>query len=344
MRLAVRAAVALVVLAALAGGAYAAYWFAAASKMQESLQQWAAAPGSGTTVTLDELTISGFPNQLIANVPHIEVLRSGDALALAYAADDVRLVRPLRGGNVVVSVRGSQTIRYRDGANVRVLQIKTDATTLEVRNGDDGTFSGFGLALSGLTLERPDLAPLTLRRLLLQMTKGSGLGNFVPERTRFTVRIDGLVMPEYRRGPLGDTVELFSTNAVLNKGIDSANLPAALTSWREAGGYLTLLETVLKWGSLDMQGQGSGVLKLDDQMRPAGGLNVQLRDYLTTVDAFHAARRLSDEARAAVQQLVGFLSTRGAGGRVGLPLEITNGEIVVGPARLGTVSPILPAP
>ena len=272
------------------------------------------------------------------------MLFRSDALGLGYSGDDVRLARPLQGGNIVVSVRGAQSVRYRDGTVARALSVKTDSTTLEVRTGDDGSFSGFGLVLAGLALERPDLAPLTMRRMLLQMTKGSGLGTFVPERTRFTLRIDNLVMPEYRRGPLGDTIELVSTNAVVNKGIDSADVAAALAKWRDAGGYLTLLETMLKWGSLDMQGQGSGVLKLDDQMRPAGGLNVQLRDYLTTVDAFHAARRLSDEARAAVQQLVGFLSTRGAGGRIGLPLEITNGEIIVGPAKLGTVSPVLPTP
>lgn len=343
MRFAVRAAIALVVLLVLAGGAYAAYWFAAASTMRGAVTAWAAAPGDGTTVRIADIAISGFPTQLVADIPRIEVQRS-DALGLTYIGENVRVMRPLRGGDVVVSVRGPQTVSYRDGTETRTLRAKADLASLELRSGDDGAFSGFNLILGNLTVERPDLAPLTARRIQVQMGKGSGLGNFIPERSRFTVRIENMVMPEHRRGPLGDTIEQFATNAALTKGIDSANLPVSLAAWRDTGGYLTLVETVLKWGSLDLQGQGSGVLKLDDQMRPAGGLNVQLRDYLLTVDAFHAARRLSDEARAAVQQLVGFLSTRGADGRVGLPLEIVNGEIIVGPAKLGTVSPILPGP
>lgn len=344
MRFAVRAAVALVVLLVLAGGAYAGYWFVAASTLRGAVNAWVAAPGEGTTARVGDIAVSGFPTQLVADVARLEVQRSGDTLGLTYVGENIRIVRALRGGDVVVSVRGPQTVSYRAGAEVHTLRARADVATLELRTGDDGAFSGFGLTLGNLTLERPDLAPLTARRIQVQMGKGSGPGNFVPERSRFTVRVENMVMPEYRRGPLGDTIEQFATNASLNKGIDSANLPVSLAAWRDAGGYLTLVETVLKWGSLDLQGQGTGVLKLDAQMRPAGGLNVQLRDYLLTVDAFHAARRLSDEARAAVQQLVGFLSTRGAGGRVGLPLEIINGEIVVGPAKLGTVGPILPKP
>ena len=133
MRFAIRAAIALVVLAVLAGGAYAAYWFAAANKMQSALAEWAAAPGPGTTVTMGDVTVSGFPTQLIATVPHIEVARSGDALGLGYSGDDVRLARPLQGGNIVVSVRGAQSVRYRDGTVARALSVKTDSTTLEVR-------------------------------------------------------------------------------------------------------------------------------------------------------------------------------------------------------------------
>ncbi len=342
MRFAARAAMALVILLVLAGGAYAAYWFAAASAMRGAVTAWAAAAREGTTARIGDIAVSGFPTRLVADIPRLEVLRSGDALGLTYFGENVRIARPLRGGDVVVSVRGPQTVSYRAGAEVRTLRAKADVTTLELRTGDDGAFSGFGLTLGNLTLERPDLAPLTARRIQVQMGKGSGLGDFLPERSRFSVRIEAMVMPEHRRGPLGNTIEQFVTNAVLNKGIDGTNLPVSLAAWRDAGGYLTLMETVLKWGSLDLQGQGSGVLKLDAQMRPAGSLNVQLRDYLLTVDAFHAARRLSDEARAAVQQVVGFLATRGAGGRIGLPLEIVNGEIVVGPAKLGTVGPILP--
>lgn len=340
MRFAVRALVALVVLAVLAAGGYTAFWYAAAGTMRDAIAGWAAAPGAGTTATLGDIAISGFPSRLVADIPGVEVRRTSGALVLTYTAEGARIVHPLRGGSTSVSIRGLQTINVRAGTAAQTLRAKTDATNVQIETDEDGAFAGFNLVVTNLTLERPDLAPLTTRRMQLQMRKGSGAGTFLTDRSRFALRIEALAMPEYRRGPLGDTVELFSTNAVLTKGIDGTDVRTALTAWRDAGGYLTLLDTQLKWGSLDLQGQGSGVLKLDGQMRPAGGMNVQLRDYLTTIDAFHAARRLSDQARAAVQQMVGFF---GGGGRIGLPLEIVNGEIVVGPATLGTVDPILPA-
>ena len=342
MRFLIRATIALVVLAVLAGAGWAATWFVAANRMESTLAEWAREPAAGTTATLGDVTVSGFPTRLIADIARIEVKQIDDPLGLTYTAGNLRATRALTGGNVALFVRGPQSISYRADGEVRTLNVKADAFALDLRNGEDGAFAGFGLTAGNITVERPDAAPMTIRRLTLQMGMGTGPGALIPERSRFALRIDNLVLPEYRRGPLGDTIEVFSTNAQLVKGIDSLSLATALPAWRDAGGYLALVETLMKWGSLDLQGQGSGVLKLDEQLRPAGGMTVQLRDYLLTVDAFHAARRLSDEARAAVQQLVSFLSTRGAGGRIGLMMEITNGEVVVGPATLGTVGPVLP--
>lgn len=339
----VRVLVVVTALLVVVAGAYAAYWYVAAGQMRSAIADWASQSGD-LQVKVGEVAVSGFPDRLIATVASVEATRSQGSLPWAYRADGVRASRALTGGSTLVTVAGPQTLTYTADGQVHTVRARANSFALELRQTASGGFAGFGLLAARLTVERPVAQPMTIGRLSFNMGVGNGAPGAIPDKSRFAVRIEDLKLPEHRRGALGDTIEQLGFNAILNQPIAGFDLPASLARWRDADGYLTLTEVILKWGTLDMSGLGSGVLRLDAQFRPTGGLHAGLRDYLTTIDAFHAARRLSDEARAAVQQALGFLGARGAagGGRLGLPVEVRDGNVVVGPATLGTVKPVLP--
>ena len=343
----VRVVLGLVVLAALAGAGYTAFWYMAAGQMRDAITTWGAG-NPDVQVRVGDVAVSGFPDRLIANVGGVEVTRTQGALPWTYRAASLRVSRPLRGDTTVVSVSGPQTLTYTTGGTAssqpQTARAVADLRAVELRTDEDGAFAGFSLSLAGLRVERPVAQPFTLRRMNFSMGVGSGIPGAINDRSRFSMRAENLTLPEYRRGPLGDTIEQLTFNAIWTQPLASFDLPVSLARWRDANGYVTFTEFALKWGTLDMTNLGTGVLKLDKEMRPAGGMNAGLVGYELTVDAFHAARRLSDEARAAVQAAMTFLGQRrvGQGGRLGLPLDITDGKISVGPATLGEVRPILP--
>ena len=339
----VRVVLGLVVLAALAGAGYTAFWYVAAGKMRDAIAAW----GAGSTdvqVRVGDVAVTGFPDRLIANVGGVEVVRTQGALPWTYRAESLRVSRPLRGDTTVVSISGPQTLTYTADGQLQTVRALADLLAVELRTDEDGAFAGFGLSLAGLKVERPVAQPFTVRRLSFNMGVGSGLPGVINDRSRFSLRAENVVLPEHRRGALGDTIEQLTFNAIWSQPLTSFDLPVSLARWRDANGYVTFTEVALKWGTLDMTNLGSGVLKLDQELRPTGGMNAGLIGYQITVDAFHAARRLTDEARAAVQAAMTFLGQRvaGQGGRLGLPLDITDGKISVGPATLGEVSPVLP--
>ena len=343
MKFFLRLVAAVVVLAILAGAGYAGYWYLAAGKTREAIEAWAASNTTDPAVRIGAVTVSGFPNRVVAVIDSIEVSRPGGSLPWQYKAENVRLARALSGTTTTINVLGPQTLTYTAGGQQQVARATAGLFALELRSDDDGKFTGFGLAVGDLKMDRPNAPQLSAKRVNIQFGQGSGLPGVLNDRSRMTFRFDGLTLPEHRRGALGDTLDQLSFNAQLTQPLKNLDLPVSLAQWRDAGGYVTFTDVVVKWGTLDLVSFGSGVLRLDEQYRPKGGMNAGVANYLQAIDAFHAARKLSEEARAAANAAVNFLGQRAATtGRIGLMMDIDNGNVAVGPATLGTVGPVLP--
>lgn len=337
----VRTLIVLVLLVGAGAAGYVSFWYVAAGQMKSAIAEWAAETDASAQVRIGSIAMSGFPAKLIATADRIEVRHPQGRLPWAYSAENLRAARALTGGPTIINVLGPQTFSYTADGETQTVRAQADFLSLELREREEGGVGGLGLSIAGLRMERPGLQPLTARRITVQIGLGSGAGT-LPARSRFTLRAENLTMPEHRRGALGDTIEILSFNTEIRQPILGWDLPVSLAQWRDADGYVVLSDVVLKWGTLDLISLSTGVLRIDKEFRPAGAMNTQLSNYLVTVDAFHAARKLSDEARAAVQAAIGFLSARGGPQRIGLPMEIHDGQIVIGPATLGTVKPILP--
>lgn len=334
---------ALVALAVLGGASYAGYWYVAAGKVRATIEAWAADPSADQKVSLGAVAVSGFPDRLIATISSIGISRPNGALPWQYTAENLRLTRGLGGDTTTIRIFGPQTLTYTADGKSQTAKAQARQFQVELRTDADGAFTGFALGLTDFALERPEAGPLSIARASVQMAKGSGAAGIINDKTRFAVQVDGLKMPEYRRGALGDTIEQLVFNAAVTQPLASLDLPITLAKWRDSNGYVTVTNVTMRWGTLDMTGLSSGVLRIDQQMRVKGGMSVGVANYMLVIDAFHAARKLNQEARAAAQAAINFLGGRGANTRIGLQLEIDEGNVNVGPATLGTVGPIIPA-
>jgi hypothetical protein len=115
----------------------------------------------------------------------------------------------------------------------------------------------------------------------------------------------------------------------------SGSLAQAAAKWRDDGGMLELDHLSLRWG--DMAVTASGTLALDRDLQPIGGFSGGVAGFdqlLTTLVA--AGRVKASDARIARLALA-MLARAGPDGRPEIPtsLSIQNGEMFLGPAKLG---------
>ena len=343
MRWLVRVGIALVALVAVVAAASAGIWFYAAKSAEAQVREWAQAQRAhGYQVTISDMTTTGFPRTVTMALRGVAIAKADDIVPWSWSADGIVANRAVFGSpSLLVMVLGNQTLTYRtDGAD-QTTRIQARRFSLDVRPASEKTPAQMAIDVSGLTLARPgDLPPITAKVATIRVTRADGEA-VVPEGTRVTIRLDTLVIPENRRGPLGDTIDVFNTDFTVQRPIETLALPAALDRWRQSKGYLNVRQSEIRWGTLNMT--FSGAIGVDDHYRPSGYLNSTLKDFGQTIDAFFAAGRIDAKARADISTMLNFIQGRGVGvGGLGLPMDLAEGNVTVGALTLGTLPALLP--
>ena len=328
----------------LGAGGYSAAWLVTARAAEAAVAEWAdARRADGYAVVVGHLSVGGFPTEIVVDIREIELAGSDGPLPWRWRIE--RVVGEGRFGNpaATVLVLGPQRLTYTAAGEERVLRATASRFAVDVRWAEHRIDSVYA-DIRGLTVERSEQEPLTARRIQVRAAPGDGPG-LVPDDTRFAVSFDTLVLPEHRRGPLGDTLAMLRAEGRVRGALLLAHdLPGTLADWRERGGLVALASSEVRWGTLDMRSAG-GLFRLDEGFRPAGGFDAQVRGYLITIDAFHAAGLLSQEAMDDIRSLLAFLRDQGrggGGGAIGLPVRVQDGRVSVGRAELGGVPRLLP--
>ena len=109
----------------------------------------------------------------------------------------------------------------------------------------------------------------------------------------------------------------------------------AATAWRDSGGTLELDHLHLRWG--DMAITGSGTLALDSALQPVGGFSGGVSGFDQLLSALVATGRIKASDARIARLALAMLSKAGADGRpeIASSLTIQNGEMYLGPAKLG---------
>jgi hypothetical protein len=332
------------VISVLGGGGYAAYWFIAANAAQAAVANWVAArQAEGFEVATESVSVSGFPGRILVRINGLELAQPDHTLAWLWRTEALQIsVSPTNSRHLLMRIGGKTSLAYHSETGEAAIAIRARGMAVQVLLNDDRTLQSIALETASLSLtDGAGGEPTTARRIQIHATWGDGPG-VVPDATQFSVRFDSLLMPQHTRGPLGNTMEVFQANLELKGVISSTDLPVALAEWRDAEGAMIVQESQVRWGSLDMSGRGG--FTLDDQLRPKGSANVQIRGYAITIDAFHAAGRLDDEERKSIESITNFIGQRGPMANIGLKLRAEDGLVYVGPVSLGTVQPIIPLP
>ena len=135
--------------------------------------------------------------------------------------------------------------------------------------------------------------------------------------------------------PLRNPLDEIALAVALMGPVPTAPPRQAATAWRDAGGTLELERVALRWGTLAVT--GSGTMALDPEMQPIGAFSAAVEGYDELLSALVAAGRVRSNDAGLARMALGFLAKPGPGGRpqITAPFTIQNGQMLLGPVKLG---------
>jgi len=134
---------------------------------------------------------------------------------------------------------------------------------------------------------------------------------------------------------LGTAVAELGFGLSLKGSIPSGPLYQALSVWRDDGGTLGLDHFRLNWGGIGVT--GSGTFALDAGLQPIGAISAAVAGYDQLMNALVAAGKVKASDARVARFAMSMLAKVGPEGRpeISTSLTIQDGEMFLGPARLG---------
>jgi hypothetical protein len=328
-----RLGIAVAVFLLLAFGAYTAFWFYVAGRIDDGLGQWAdTMRAQNLDFAWRETRISGYPLAF-----RIEL---SDALLRETAA------RP--GGELRVPLLSASTAPWSfrtwrlvapSGLSATAGPPGAPVATLEAGAATGSVVLGEGHSMTlDLDLQAPVLdagVRVAARNAVLRLT--------VPEHPPQThaeptaaiglhlqdVTVPGLPAP--LDNPLDD-VELKTT---LMGPVPPGPPRAAAQAWRDAGGTLELDRLAIRAGALALS--GSGTMALDPQLQPEAAFSGTIEGADELLAALVQAGRLRANDAGLARLALAMLAKPGTNGRpqISTSFTIQDGQMRLGPVNLG---------
>ena len=314
---------------------YSAYWVFASFRLRAEIGDWMAMQESaGYAIEHDGLHVGGFPYRfrIRFDAPHITAPLSDGGWDAHFASVNANAV-PYDlshwilsfGGPVLLDEYvepGSALELNADDARISLVYNRTGETErvgAEFRNLEITTHAGTppGVRSVGQILmsgQVEDSDQLRLRIELHDVTAGDGILD------------EGVALAFGTTASLA-RIDLEVTQwAALARGADAL-------AWRDAGGLLNIAESQLDWGPVHVTGTGD--FTLDSQARPDGRLSLRITDPDTLADALVESGIVPQENERYLRYAA-MMAPRGPEG-VSLPFRIREGDIYLGPVRIGTI-------
>tara|TARA_R110000824_G_scaffold118960_2_gene271520 strand:+ start:137934 stop:139070 length:1137 start_codon:yes stop_codon:yes gene_type:complete len=341
--------------------AYTAYWFAVSGTFRDRIEAFAAESRGGDVLAeWTTLSMEGYPYRIAAafTAPHVTAPRTPENWSWTAAGLEAD-VMPYNLRHIVLKVDGEQILQYNDTRGPAPLRHTIHAKA-------EGTWASY-VAIKGVPFGR---LAIDVNKLVARHDGGTGLDptsqgeHLTAERLQLHVRpaedtnASGITLPGSYDfalqgnnvavsaiGPaqvLGTHIELFTMQARLRDVTDEKSAsPARLAkAWMRDGGRLTVSDLQIKWGPLDLWAQGN--LALDDEARPAGNLDAEIRDYPALVQALVNQGIIRAQDAKIAQVGLGLVAQMQGknDGAIAVPVVMKDGKLFLGPLVVARLDPL----
>jgi hypothetical protein len=145
--------------------------------------------------------------------------------------------------------------------------------------------------------------------------------------------LDGIELPAAAR--FGDAIDEVAVALTVKGPFAEGPLRRAAAAWRAAGGTVDLDRLHLQWGTLDAI--ASGTLALDRELQPEGALSGTVEGFDPVIGALVRAGLMPAKNAGIARLALMVLARAGPDGRprISTSLRIQDGQMFLGPARLG---------
>jgi hypothetical protein len=208
----------------------------------------------------------------------------------------------------------------------------------------------FGRGIEAIAAEVPGLRlagrdwgePLEVALLVLDW-RASAPARGAPESMSLSADAEGIVLPPDFAASLGRAVARLSATLRIARP-PNGPLAGAITRWRNDGGTLDVDAVRVRWGELDVTGEGT--LALDSEMRPLGAFTATVSGVDAAIDALREAGQLSAVEAVAVAiglRLVAKEGARGPGS-IALPITLQDGRLYLDRFAVARLRPLFDPP
>lgn len=347
---------------------YTAYWFIASDKLRATIEDFAAqSPTSDILVGWSHLSFSGYPYRIAATFTDPTVRAPHTPENWTWSASDIEAdFLPYNLRHVVLKVEGRQELHYSDTqsphAYRHVIRAKAEGTWASYVEVAGHPFGRLSIDINNLmavhdgalepTTSKSNGERLAAGRLQLHMqpadeTASQAITAILSDNTgSYDIALQGddvTLAPTAPTAPvLGSDIKLIALQARLRDvpRNSSASLVEFSRDWLQKGGRLTVSDLRIKWGPLDLWGQGE--VTLDAEARPKGQFDAEITDYpglLAALVKAHIIRaqdaKLANVGMGFVAQLQGKTD-----GRISVPILMNDGKLYLGPLVVAELTPI----
>lgn len=330
---------------AAAAGAYAGYWWWGAGKMDQTVTGWIDDwRRAGYRIDYAEKQVGGFP--LTVRIRLVRPALADPAGAWSWS-----------GGNLDLSAEPWAPTTYTlsaDGAHEAVVPVAGRLVPMKATAGRvegtaefdlNGRLRQADVMLENVDGTAPALnADLRIDRATVTLSQpAQPARQHEDEEAAVDLLVQGLRLPAALSGPLGRDVAHTSLRARLMGPFPRKDMRAALENWRDAGGTLEVPWLSMQWGPTKLRAEGT--MALDDLLRPSAAFDAKVAGLSETLDALVDAKVIKpDAARLAGVGLMLFAKVPPGGGEpeLSLPVSALEGDVYLGPIKMGRVPPLLP--
>jgi hypothetical protein len=318
----------LVVLAA----CWCGFWFYAAQDIETRLAAWAAAQrAQGLTAEYASVTVSGFPLSWHTRVMAPAMSGAG-ATRWEWRGEEITAeIRPWALHDVPVTFPGVHRVSAGTGGVAETLAIRAARPDGRVQLASDGRLANLTLDIGDAEVRRPpDPGLSTVKRARLSLSPHRiADATYRNDTLDLTLDLDTVTVPEPPRYALGPTIAAARVDLSVKGSLPPGPLGDSVAAWRDAGGVVEINRLALRWGTLDMDGDGT--VTLDAENRPLGASTVRIRGYTETVDALTAAGAMRPRDAGALKIALNlFARQNGSGPReLTVPITAQDGKLFV---------------
>ncbi|MEW5728988.1 MAG: DUF2125 domain-containing protein, partial [Pseudomonadota bacterium] len=284
------------------------------------------------------LAVAGFPLRVAVRIDAPRLARpsglewsTGAATASASPADLTL---------VTVRAPGPHKLRWREGPAATVT---AQSATAVVDVSAAGRLEDASLVANGVSVAAEGLAePVALAALAVTVDPAATppAGHEEVAAT-FSLTLQDLTLPPLPGLALDRQVALVEAEGRLMGAVPPGPPAEALAAWSAEGGTVELDRLAVDWPPMVLEADGT--LALDPASQPLVALSARVRGYGELMDRLAAAGVVEHGAANAAKIVLSLLARPDAQGRPAIPLPITiqDGAFYLGPARVGTVPPLV---